>query len=68
MNLKNIDSGGRPPSARAIRAHAARRAKETVEVLYEIAMSSNVSDEVRIRAAELILLMAANTITKQESA
>ena len=56
MNARQATTeSGRPLSARSIRAHAGRRAREAVEALAEVAADAAAPAGDRVRAAELLL-------------
>lgn len=54
----NRGTGGRPLSARGIRAFAGRRAKEAIEVLAKVAGDDSAPPMDRVRAAETLLAHA----------
>lgn len=52
------DVGGRPLSARGIRAYAGRRAKQAIEALAKVASDDAAPPADRVRAAETLLAHA----------
>lgn len=54
---------GRPPKAEGIRTQAARRAKEAVTALAEVANDANAPADARVKAAEVLLTHATQKST-----
>jgi hypothetical protein len=60
MSSTRHDPGGRPISNKSLRAQAARRAREAISILAEIAQDTNTPAEMRMDAAGMLLAYAFN--------
>ena len=62
QTTSNRTGAGRPPLSEGIRAQAARRAKEAVQALADVACNTNAPADARVKAAEVLLAHATQKV------